>query len=688
MGFLLVLAMAFQSVLAASGAYPGSAAAFTVPAAFPTSVYSSYYVKPGPTSEPQPVIYDPILNITFPFNLTNPEAIPTHDDDPVLYPPAQANLTHDAAEALVAAATAEVLSIIEANDTGLSSNCSKCIAALSVAQMVARLAPTYLPDAMVSLCLSTGFKPESVCKNTYEASNFGASWTQILAKANVASLDGRYICAYLSTDFCAQPPVSPSRAKFPKPRPLQLQPPRRSGNKVKVFHLSDLHLDTRYKAGSEANCTESMCCRYSAPVTNVTSISIQYPAPLFGYYKCDSPFYLALAALQSIGPLTGTSLEDPPALTLYTGDLVAHDSQNQRSQAYVEATEDSIWQMFKAHIGGPIYVALGNHDTSPDNLDVPHAIDNNGSLGQQLSWNYNHVSKLWEYYGWIDSDTQAEASLHYGAYSVIHPLGLKIITLNTDLYYRNNLYTFVNTADPDFSGMFSFLIRELQAAEDAGQRVWIMGHVLSGWDGSNPLPNGSDMLYQIIERYSPHVIANVFFGHTHEDQALIYYKNNGTNRTAEQAIASAWVGPSLTPLTNLNSGYRMYEVDTGSWEVFEAHTFYSDVGTFNQLNETGPVFKYEYSTRAAYAPAASWPDDAPLNATFWHRVTEAMERDRSLATLFNTYQGKSSVRSPNCTSEACTAAKICYIRSGSVGLGRQCPQGFASVQSPYTGKDF
>jgi hypothetical protein len=434
-----------------------------------------------------------------------------------------------------------------------------------------------------------------------------------------------------------------------------------------------------------------MCCRYSAPTNASTVTTLSYPAPLFGYYKCDSPFYLALAALQSIGPLTGTSLDNPPAMTLYTGDLVAHDKQHQLSQAYLEATEDSVWQMFKAYIGGPVYAALGNHDTSPINMDAAHGIDGNGPLGQQFSWNYDHVSKLWEHYGWINDTTQMEASTHYAAYAVDHPLGgLRIITLNTDLFYHANAYAYVQAANPDFSGMFSFLIDELQRAEDKGMRVWLMGHVLSGWDGSNPLPNGSDMLYQIIERYSPHVIANVFFGHTHEDQTLIYYANNGTNQTADAAVASAWVGPSVTPLTQLNSGYRLYEVDTGTWEVFEAWTFYADVSTFDELDGSGhgPTFQLEYSTREAYGAAAGWPADAPLNATFWHRVTEAMESDRSLVSLFNTYQGKSSVRSPNCTSQACAEAKICYIRSGSVGLGRQCRQGFGSVQSPYTGVNF
>lgn len=134
--------------------------------------------------------------------------------------------------------------------------------------------------------------------------------------------------------------------------------------------------------------------------------------------------------------------------------------------------------------------------------------------------------------------------------------------------------------------------------------------------------------------------------------------------------------------------YRMYEIDTGSFEVMDAYTFYSDVSEFSSLEGSGPTWQFEYSTREAYGAAAGWGENEPLNATFWHRVTEAMEKDRSLVSLQNTYQGKSSILSPNCTSQACAEARICYMRSGSVGLGRQCHQGFGSVQSPFTGKDF
>lgn len=38
----------------------------------------------------------------------------------------------------------------------------------------------------------------------------------------------------------------------------------------------------------------------------------------------------------------------------------------------------------------------------------------------------------------------------------------------------------VQTTNPDMSGMLRFLTDELQTAEDACQRVWILGHVLPG----------------------------------------------------------------------------------------------------------------------------------------------------------------------------------------------------------------
>ena len=568
------------------------------------------------------------------------------------------------------------------------------MSALEIGQSVAQRVPKMVPDMLVALCESTGFKSNSSCRENYEATNFGAVWTQILALGNMSGLDGQYVCYSLSTSFCPRPYTLPSdTSSYFGAKPENITVPQPSGKRVKVWHGSDFHLDPRYMVGSEANCTENLCCRKGG---ESKSGHLEVPSPLYGAYACDSPYYLITAGLRSIAPLTGTthqnkSESDQFAWSIYTGDLVSHDEQNSLSRNYTTYAEASVYHMLKSYIpSGPIFPVLGNHDSNPEAIDTPHSLP--GNLGQQQSWNYDHVARLWQHNDWISPEGAAQARMHYAAYSINHPKypKLRIITLNTDFWYRSNYLNFINTTNPDNSGNLLFLSRELAAAEAAQERVWILGHVLTGWDGSNPIPNPTDLFYQIIDRFSPHVIASIFFGHTHEDLFHIYYANNGTDRSAANALNVGWIGPSMTPLTNVNPGYRMYEVDTGDFSVYEAYTYYSNLSTYSSINasETGPVFEFEYSTRDTYQPIGGWPKDAPLNATYWHRVTEAMEKDHSLVSRFNTFQGRSSVKSPNCTSNACAQAKVCYMRSGSVALGRQCPQGFNSVQSKYTGKDF
>ncbi|RMD44781.1 hypothetical protein DV735_g345, partial [Chaetothyriales sp. CBS 134920] len=650
--------------------------AYTVPPGFPTSLFPAYYVPPSPTQQPQPKVYDHYLDYTYPLELTSPDTIPEEDPDPIYYPTPIDNYTNGTA--IVSEAVSEINSIISGDGT----NCSKCISVLEVAQGVAQRVPTLVPDMLVSLCESTGFKTSTVCNEDYVATSFGAIWTQILALADVSGSDGQYICYSLSSTYCPRPFTLPSdTSSFFGPKPENVTVPKPSGRRVKVWHGSDFHIDPRYDDGSEANCSSGLCCR---PGKTSSSGSLEIASPLYGAYKCDSPYYLITAGLQSVGPLTGTSDDKEDqcnsnkfAWSIYTGDLVSHDEQPSLSRNYTSYAETVIYGLLKKYIhSGPIFPVLGNHDSNPEAIDAPHSLP--GKLGQQQSWNYEHVAALWQHNGWITPEGADQARTHYAAYSINHPTypKLRIITLNTDFWYRSNFLNFINTTNPDNSGGLKFLASELAEAESKGERVWIIGHVLTGWDGTNPLPNPTDLFYQIVDRFSPH------------DELMIYYANNGTVRSAETAQTVGWIGPSLTPLTNVNPAYRVYEVDTGDFSVYNAYTYFANASSFTSLNvtETGPVFKFEYSTRDAYP--IGWPDEAPLNATYWHKVTEAMEEDRSLVTKFNNYQGRLSVKSPNCTSTACTTAKICYIRSGSVALGRQCPQGFSSVQSAFSGTNF
>ncbi|BCR87979.1 PPN1 endopolyphosphatase family protein [Aspergillus chevalieri] len=654
---------------------------FVASAGFPTSAFSAYYYSPAkPTRQPQPMIYDPVLNITFPHNLTNPDTIPDDKSDPIYFPGPVKNLSYTQKHALIDEIKVNVPQILQSDAT--KDSCAKCKKALAAAKPAALYAPTWVPDAMISLCQEYQLKSNDSCEDEFAASIFGATWTQVLAYADVEGLDGDYICNFFNPSSCAKPKTSPldTTTLFPKSKPANASVPKPSGERVKVLHLSDIHLDPRYSVSSEANCSAGMCCRkneYNAQFDD----QIVLPASAYGAYKCDTPYDLALAALESVGPLTGTANGSPLAWTLYTGDLVSHEPENQLSQKYVEYTETSIFDMLKKYLGGPVFPVLGNHDTAPSNIDSPHSLP--GRLGEQQSWNFEHVTGLWKHEGWIDAKTADEARTQYGGYSVKTHYGLRIIAFNSDFWYKSNYLNFINTTNPDNSGTFSWMITELQHAEDNHERVWIIGHVPSGWDGSNAFPNPTNLFYQIIDRYSPHVIANVFFGHNHEDEFMVYYADNGTIQNSNTALTTGWIGPSITPLTNLNSAFRLYEVDTGDFNIYNAYTFFSNVSEYSSLHETGPIFRLEYSTRETYGPAANWDANAPLNATFWHRVTEGMEKDLSLVSWFNALQGKRSIKSPACDSEECQLAKICYMRSGSSALGRECVQGYGSVQSDF-----
>lgn len=426
-GALLMAQYALAQSAYGGASIPG-ASQYTAPGGFPTSAFSSYYPVPS-GQEPQPALHDPVLNLTYPLNLTNPETIPDYDPDPQYYPSPIANLSTADQQSVITNVISQVGEVI--TSTSFNSNCSKCLAALSVAKSAAELAPHMVPDAFVEVCKAYKFHSNATCEEDFAADTFGYIWTQILAFADVSGLDGQYICNSLSSTFCPYPALSPLNTSdwFPKPKPANATRPKASGKRVKVAHLSDFHLDPRYKVGAEGNCSSSLCCRANNPNTNLPMGQISLPAAPFGSYECDTPYDLGLAALQAVGPLTGTSKQNPLAWTVYTGDLVSHDPQSELSRAYTEYAEDSIYHMFKEYLTGPVFPVLGNHDTNPEAIDAPHSLL--GNLSQQMSWNYNHVSALWNMNGWIDDAAEQEARTHYGAYSIKNHYGLRMITFNS-----------------------------------------------------------------------------------------------------------------------------------------------------------------------------------------------------------------------------------------------------------------
>ncbi|KAF8528594.1 Metallo-dependent phosphatase-like protein [Gautieria morchelliformis] len=675
---------------------------FTAQPFFVTDFLNVFYSGFGPSQtsvEPQPVITDPVGNTVFPLNLTNPKTIPTANViDPVVLPPSildpsnstvvsppTANHSTAGSIALRAAAFAQISEVL--NSTTFGSTCAQCTASLLVAKNLALTAPWEVPPLLIQLCNLVKFSAFGSCEQEFSANSDGQIATQLLANADVAGLDGQWICAKSVIPLrksCPTPAptdlTSVLSTWFAKPKPANATAPASSkkAQNLRVLHVSDF---------------DFLCCRPGGSNFALPPGQFSLPAPRFGAYDCDTPWNLAGAVLHAIGPLTGTgsgvanasdvghgqskAKTTPPAFTVFTGDLTSHDNDNQLSRAYVEYVESAVYSGFKAYLGGgPVYAAMGNHDTWPQAFDAPHSIQPE-QLANQFEWNYGHLADLWQTEGWISEEVANVSKATYSAYSTVTPQGLKIITMNTDFWYNDN---FINTTNPDVSGMLRFVTDELQAAEDSGQRVWILGHVLPGALGRHRRsPNGPNLFYQIIDRFSPHVIANVFMGHIHDEVRYLYYANNGTTMDAQNALTTTWVGGSVTPLTGLNSGFSMYEVDSETFDVMEAYTWFANVSAFPELDsqtEVGAAYHFEYSTREEYGGNFTWPADAPLKPT-----SLGFLANPELVDKWTLNQGRQSVRTTNCTSTACQEAKVCYIRSGSPPIAARCTKGFGSVQN-------
>ncbi len=297
-----------------------------------------------------------------------------------------------------------------------------------------------------------------------------------------------------------------------------------------------------------------------------------------------------------------------------------------------------------------VYGTAGNHEASPVNGFQPN------SEGNKVQWVYDLLSSHWSQ--WIGEEAATEAD-KTGAYSTKFPGGnLRIISLNTNMYYRSNFWLFEKAMERDPNGQIAWLVHELDAAEKAGERVYIMGHMPLG--GSDTFHDQSNYLDQIINRYSS-TIAAMFYGHTHMDQFQISYSDY-SQRLASNAVMMSYIAPSLTPTSGMPS-FRVYDVDPVTFAVLDITTYIADM-TNAAFQTTGPVWTKLYSAKEAYGPAVNPPvtdPNAELTPAFWHQVTEAFESNQSLLDAYISRKSR-GWKSASCTG-SCKTSELCQLRA-------------------------
>ncbi|OAA43425.1 Sphingomyelin phosphodiesterase [Beauveria brongniartii RCEF 3172] len=435
--------------------------------------------------------------------------------------------------------------------------------------------------------------------------------------------------------------------KFPrKPENLTSGRPPPSGKKpIQVVHFSDIHVDHHYTPGSNTQCSKPICCRAytkkDAPGTT------QNPAGPFGDHKCDTPVDLEQSMYKAIREIAPDA-----AFTLFTGDIPDHTIWNTTKDSTIHDINHAMSTM-NSNLN-TVYGTVGNHEISPVNLFPSTKYANKRT---RAKWVYELLAGYWT--KWTGDSTRHDIS-EIGAYSTKYPNGkLRIISINTNLYYRHNFEAYRDSTELDPNGQFKWLVKQLDEAEKAGDRAYILGHMPMG--DMDALRDGSHAFDKIVNRYAD-TIAAMFFGHTHVDHFELHYSDY-KNRHFTTARAMSYIAPSLTPTSGMPA-FRVYSVDPDTFAVLDSVQYAADM-TRPDYQTAGPTWTRYYSAKEVYGPLVSPPLTDPaaeLTPAFWHNVTVAFAADEA---AFDQYMQRKSRgwKHQACTDE-CARIEICMLRGG------------------------
>lgn len=440
---------------------------------------------------------------------------------------------------------------------------------------------------------------------------------------------------------CDLPPVRPNTIKFPKAKP-RTQLPRASGKKpINVVHISDVHVDLQYVVGSSTQCTNGICCRITDPTKGVDFSGD--PAGPFGNPRCDSPLSLEESMYAAINELVPDK-----EFTLFTGDLV----EGAPFLSKAEVVDDMNDVHLRQKTLGLVYPAVGNHDSDPVN-QFPLSTE---PFVRDWQYVYNTLSSNWQ--EWIGRSAAQDVKSHFGRYSVVHGRSkLRVISVNTQFWMRENFFLYTPTMLLDPNGQLAWLVSQLQIAEDNSERVYIIGHMPMG--RVDALWDYSQYFDQIIKRYEG-TIAGQFFGHTHHDQWEIAYTDY-LNPSADTALGVSYITNALTP-TSGNPTFRVYSIDPDTWSILDHTTYIANMSDTDF--QTSPKWEKYYSVKSTYGPLVDPPYTHPateLTGAFWHNVTEVFAKND---TAFQDYIARKSrgFGVTACTG-TCKDMEICQLRS-------------------------
>lgn len=400
----------------------------------------------------------------------------------------------------------------------------------------------------------------------------------------------------------------------PKPEPRPPKPPKPLSPKLRVLHLTDIHLDFQYTEGAQVDCGEPLCCRdyqMNASSSIEPSSKEEERAGKYGHYgSCDIPSDTLVSLFRHLRDKEGKI-----DYALFTGDVPAHDVWNQSRSDQLRHL-NVLDRMFHVYLPGvPVYWAIGNHEAAPCNSFVIP-----GLPGRNMSWLYDPLADMWS--KWLPKEATPTVQ-SCGGFSVSPYKGFRIISLNNNYCNKDNYWLLLNSTDP--CGTLQWLINELQHAEDNKEKVHLLLHIPPGEAAC--LKVWSHNFYDIINRYE-NTVVNQFYGHNHRDWFEVFYDT----RDFRRPLNFGFVAPAVTSRDKTNPVYRIYTVDGdyegSSWAVLDYTNYFLNLTQAN-LQERA-TWAYGYNPKIDLGMES-------LYAADFDNLIQRMEKDDSLFQKFYFY---------------------------------------------------
>ena len=401
-----------------------------------------------------------------------------------------------------------------------------------------------------------------------------------------------------------------------------------------IIAISDLHFNPLYDPSLFNNLVSAMQ-GYSFMWPSFFQSSVVTTPSAAG---TDTNYPLLQLTLASIQQNAGNS-----PVVLFTGDALGHNiptnycidyltgqntAVNSTNIANCITSQASNIRYFIdttfAFLAGQIRAAVGNVPV----IYVPGNIDTyTGSAGPNTAFLKNSKSTVYtDFLNSLGDSGTFTTNFEAGGYYSVEPLGqnLLVIVLNSNSFLQGS--PALSNAPNDATAELTWLNGQLQAAQTAGQKVWILMHVPPGvnsqslaqlaavpsevdegnaammWNlttvnppPANPTPLSPTLQETFIDTLSkyPGVVTMMLAGHTHMDEFRIL-SSAGTPGTQVGVLEQL---PGISPCFGNNPAYKLITVTQDTFTPTDYQSVYYDLATMPAQFGT----LYQFSTTYGFS---------------------------------------------------------------------------------------